>query len=408
MKKLLLLVLLGLLLAGASAEAVKEKSLNNYGVSSMVFESTEPSCEEISYVKDLNQNTAEHYTIFSVHAAFTPIASKGTDLNFYINDVLAGIAGAGEFREQWHRLMLPRELLKEKNTIKVCGKATASTPKIELFNDSLLGCYLMPDFSAENAFEKSISDFNPMIGEELTIRVVLRNYGSEKASVGINFRKPELEEEMDEIKVTEGQTTVSGQEIKACQERDEEKNCVVPGELVFEYKAKPTRAVHMTLLPAVLTYTNIFGETETLESNRLPIQVEEAEIQITGLMLPENENLKPGESTKIDFVVRNEGLYEVYEIKAKILGAGLDLTETEFELIESLEPNESKTFTVYASTATAGTYHLSCELEEFSGKKFSCPEVSIKFEEQGISPAIIAGLALVLLAIIAFALINKE
>ncbi len=406
MKRLLLALFLMLSLNSVLGMVINESSLAELGYENFeIMGANIEKCTEMNFVLsfDLNEGV---YPVFSLHSSFGPGLGKEAKINIYLNDDENEVADIAleNLGNGWARIDLPRKKLKEVNVLKICGKTSSSITNITILNDSAIGNYSKPDFLLLGAFTKTISKEKPKVGEEFDIIVSLRNFGSEGANVSIKYREPELENEMPQIKIIRGETYLTSV-IPKCRQRDVETKCIEPGIVSFKYTVKVADAMQMTLLPAILTYTNIFGEETAAESNRLTITVVQPEIKLKAYLLVGKDLLLSGEKTWLKLIVKNEGVDPLYNIVAG-LDADEALTVEGKTLMEigMILPNKTLEFDFNITATAAGSYAVGCNLTylDYNVIETDCNRIIVEFKEKEIGPVIMGAGVLLFIGIIVY------
>ncbi len=412
---LLALMAVFALLPFASAKIIEETAFSSLGYENFVVSGAETSgCAEYAFVSDMEKPIAERntqYTIFSVHAAFEPVAERDANISVFFNSLEEAIAvlPATSFLDGWARVGLPRSVLQAENVVVVCTNTSHTTAKITVINDSKVGTYLKPDFSSESGFEVTASTLTPKQEQDFRIYVTLRNYGSEGTDVFMRYRYEHLDTAMPEIEVVEGELEKSGY-ISPCEERDENGMCTKPSETVFVYTAKPVRATIMTLLPAVLRYTNIFGEEITKESNRLVIEAVLPEINIKPFIISTKQNYVTGETAQFRLAVKNEGRDALHNLQGIVTTTpGLELFGSALIRIEEIKPGETLYFDFNANAgAVAGNYSIGCGISyiDYNVEETACEAFRIGYEQPQINTILIAAALLAVVAAAVYAYIH--
>lgn len=412
MKKLIFLIGIILLMQFVGATALHETKLSDQGYVDMeVSGADEVACEEYLFSEDLNLSSKEfgkRYYLFSVHAEFFPVANEDAKIEVYLNDsnVVAAV-GADEFREGWARINLPREILKEQNTVKICAITSHTTNRITVISDSIIGAYYLPDFSNEDAVVVSVLPTEPKLEQDFKVIVKLKNYGSTEADIVLRYRRGEFDDRTPYLTFVSGPASYEAN-IAECIERDSEGMCIVPSEIEFEYVIRSNRATYMTLLPAIVEYENDFGEIEQKESNRLKIQVVEQEIKIKPFISAVSESANTGEILDFRLGVKNDGAEPVYGIEISVFGdAGLEISgETDAE-IAVLAPGDTEFIDLSAYSASSGEFIVGCEISYVDyNASTDCDAVKLIFEDTEIDPLWIIGALFAIAAIIIFLYIN--
>ncbi|MFH1587198.1 MAG: hypothetical protein ABID38_05040 [Candidatus Diapherotrites archaeon] len=413
MKKVLYIILFSILISSVSAEILNEKTFSSLGFESLVTESQ--TCIEWQFRESHDLNYAI-YPVLSVHAKFYPIVSNEAMVRVLLNGELIGDYTANEFLGERMRVDLPWENITGINTIKICPKPSNVTTKIEILNDSTLSYLLKPDFSKDDSFQESLIGAAPLLLEETTVRVVLRNYGSKDAEINLLWRKDSLEGETPEIALVKGDVELDTV-IPKCAERNGGSKCIVPGEGRFDYVIKPLRIGEMRLLPAVATFYNDFNEEISLETNRPEFTVKEPEIKIEAFFTNKSGVLKAGEETEIGVSIKNTGKntlnnIDIYVNGGKINSNNVEINNAELIMIfgenkfhiDSIAPDSVKSFRFKMTGETPGIYSMVCNViyEDYDSVETDCAPFTIEFQGDEINPAIIGGGALLILALVVF------
>lgn len=339
----------------------------------------------------------EEYAAVSLHAEFLPVG-EGVAVEVYLNDMNKAVRElhGGDFTGGWARLTLPGELLAEENSLRVCCRSSYTTTRINLLKDSKVGYYLMPDFSRPGAFTKTISVEKPKVAESFSVIIKLRNYGSEAADVELLYRRATLEDKLPRLMFLHGKTSMKGT-VPACIERDANTNCILPGEIGFEYAAKAEVAERMTLLPAIVLYATIFGESVEQESNRQTINVVQPEIKIKAFLLAEKELLGLGEADGMSLAVKNEGSDTLYNIMVGLETAqGLEVNGMPQQRISVINPGETKYLDFSVTSGKQGMYGAGCKITylDYNVRETACDPINVRYEGFSIDPVLIYGAVL--------------
>jgi hypothetical protein len=382
------LLAIALLTTVASAAVISEESLKDMGYDSFSLEGADSNgCFSFKFAKDLNQNTKTHYTVFSINAEFLPVPSANANIAVFLNDQNAMIVSAKDFENNWYRLTLPREALKEANDVKACLQTAQATTRIKLSNDSMAGTYKMPELRTEG-FLKTPNNYMPLIREEFTITVTLENFGSEAVDVNLLHKKPEIDYEPAAI--------IRGQTNKIAR---------IPagGKIEMQYTMKARKPTMMTLPAAAAYYTNIFGEKKRVVSNYPIVYVREPEIKITPVVLAlEKQKKGLGEETRMQLAVKNSGQDPIYDIAVFLQAPnGIVLSETEMPGIPAIRPAETKYFNFSAKAVNYGRFQLGCKLayQDYNVTETNCENLVLDYPAPGIPIAIVSSIVLVAIAV---------
>lgn len=406
MKKITSILLFLFVASFANATVITEATLVELGYESFSISGANiEGCVEYSFAQAIDLNNAV-YVVFSLRASFAPISEGDANITVYLNDGLDAVAEleTDDFYNGWARVILPREGVGKRNTLRVCGATSFQITQIEILDDSKIGNYFMPDFSRIGSFTKLIAVEEPKIGEEFPIAVTLLNYGSEAADVFLRYRRETLDDAMPEIQVVKERTSLTAT-VPECQQRDEETNCIIPGEVHFEYTVKTTRAVQMTMLPAILRYTNIFGDEVFMESNRQTIRVVLPEIRIRAFILSNKDSLKIGEKNKVAVVVKNEGKDTLYNIAIRLDSPEeLDIEGSTNMSIASINPDETREFDFNVNTNVPGSYKIGCDILylDYNVVRTNCDPLTVSYEDLEVDPTIMAAGLLFIIGFIVY------
>jgi uncharacterized cupredoxin-like copper-binding protein len=394
MKKTVVALALVLLAVAASAETITQSSFQTLGFEALENNApNESKCQNFVLFKDLNKNTDEFFTVVSLHALFEPIASADANITVFLNSETEALASgkATEFRNNWLRIRLPNEKLREQNTLKICLNNSSSTVRTVVETDSLYGTYKMAEFTPEN-FVKTVSTNKPQWGQEFTLTVSLQNTGSEKADVLIQYEKPGIS--FKHLAFLKGETEFNGS--------------IEPGETAsFSYTMKSTKVGPFTLPAAIVFFTNEFGEEEKLVSNYPVIEVKEPDIKIQAVVLNKTteKKLVPGKEIPLEVLLTNYGQFEISNI-ALILPEqeGMVLNGQRNQTIPSLKPGENKTVPFTVTPTTAGTYTIGCKLAylDFEITGVDCESTRVFVENDSFPIEYLGGIGLVIIAILVY------
>jgi len=412
----LCIVALFVLFSGVSAEVIIESELSELGYSGFgVKGELEEKC--VNYILDypLIEGTPEfnlQYVIFSIHAEFLPQEDRFAEVNVFLNGDVNAVAELNPtaFLGGWARVELPKKKLRASNTVRVCAKTSKETNEITILGDSIIGRYRTLDFPKDVGLTVVVSNRMPTVNERFIVTVTLRNYGSEAADVSLRYRRPNLDERTSEFEIVSGETSWDGT-IGACKVRDENSFCEMPAEVSFAYVAKIARAVQFTMLPAIVEYENVFGETVLRESNRVVVDVQVPEISVNPFFATEREKTIVGEVNPIRLVVKNQGQDRLENIDVFFEpGEGLLVFGEEKRRITTIMPGEVVQFDVNVTAEHAGNYKMGCKLQyiDYNAVESDCRELELEFEQGAVDTMIIGGVVLVLIAILVYGYIQLK
>jgi len=389
-----------------------EISLEDLGYDDFSVSGTEEEdCTEFSFNQ---QGIATRLPVLSLHFLLGPIGiniAGYPDISGEIfldgNNTAFREITPKDFANNWIRINIPEKMEDGASTdVKVCLKTSNTITSITLLKDSMYGEYFKEDFSNPLGFRKTIANKRASVGEEFEITVTLENMGSVGTFVKIIHRLPELEGTLDFMNILRGDTGFEGI-VPGCQIW-EESICTKPGSVSFSYIAKSSRATQLTLLPAVLEYENIFGETVKMESTRETIYITEPGLKLKPVLLAEAELLKPNEKTGFSLTVKNEGAETLYNPAVFIEHSNGILVEgKKLHIITSINPGESKRFNFSVSSPASGTYSVGCRIVylEVGEYTVNCEPVEVKVEEAGIAQELIYAAILLLFGVLIYVFI---
>ncbi|MFH1588091.1 MAG: CARDB domain-containing protein [Candidatus Diapherotrites archaeon] len=364
-------------------------------------------CFSFDFVSDYD---ARLVPVISLHLGFfgqeknfseINVFLNGTDLGMFSSKNLLSVNSGENYFDGWLRIMNFKEKLipSEVNELSICIIPSQGAPQISLFSDSFIGNFFSPDLSRENSFEMNLLG-DAVAGKDLLVKVTLRNYGSQEQEVTVTYRKDELEHRTPWVKFVSGQSSLRGV-VPSCTEFDE-LDCVVPGEKDFSYLVRISKANPLMILPAILVYTNFFGEKmEKIESNRLYLEVKAPPVELTPFIELEKEEFSANEAIPFKVIIQNEGVIDSPQIQLNVFSDELNLNESnQIQLLNSREQHE---FLYSVQPSATGTYSIHCtalipdyELE------FSCTDAAIKVIEPELPIELIGGGALLLISVIVF------
>lgn len=404
-----------LLISSASAEVVVENTFTELGYTGFEVEGkVEEECASYFFDNPLIEDTPAYnlqYTVVSLHARFLPVEDKYAEVKVILNgDVNAAELGPSAFLDGWARIELPKEKLRERNSLRVCAKTTIDTNKIEILGNSIIGRYRKLDFPKEAGFGVHVSNREPSVNERFVVTVTLRNYGSEPADVKMRYRRQSLDERTSEFEIVSGDTSWEGT-IGACEVRDENAFCKRPATVRFEYVAKIARAVQFTMLPAIVEYKNVFGEPVLRESNRVVFDVQVPEISVNPFFSTGEEKLTVGEINKLKLIVKNQGQDRLENIDVFLEpDSGLIVFGEEKKQIATIMPGEVVQFDVNVTAETAGEFNIGCKLQylDYNVVESDCRELELEFEQMSVDIMVIGGVVLVLIGVLVYAYIQLK
>lgn len=229
-----------------------------------------------------------------------------------------------------------------------------------------------------------------MLGEPIDIELYLTNLGGEAVDVTIDYRKYEL----DYVPLLKGETGFQG--------------TILPGETKkLSYNIKPLRAVSILLPPAVLTYTNIFGETIVKESTRPFLLVEAPEFNVRAAFLIPQVRVNVNEPVQVQWVAQNDGIVPVTDLKVTYTVYPEGTINPSSTTIDSLSPAKAVTQNFSVTFAKPGIYTLGCYISPRTDPTLStnCQSATIEVIEPNTGITLLFSLLLLLIAIVVYAYI---
>ena len=387
----------------AFSEKISESTFSELGYETIIADTIQ--CQEYEFVADVPKK--EEYFVVSLHTEFLPIKDSEANIGVSLNDQKIGGYFSKDFLNDWLRLKIDKSRLHEENLLKVCLKPSESAVKVVLHKDSMFGTYLLPDFSAEGAFTKELSDNEPFVGEEFEVFINLKNYGSENAVLQSGHSKEKIEEIFPYLKVVRGNLW-KAITIEKCRTYLEDA-CVEPGETSTSYIMKSEKAINLLLFAATASYTNEFGEEITIESNRTFLNVRKPELEIIATLYSQDNEMKINESKEITLRLENNSPYSAYNLEANLFADNLSLS-LETISIEKIEPNSSKELVFSVSSLESGKAEINCEIigQDYN-KSASCEtiEILVKGEEDYSWLVSVGALVLVSVAVYFYILSKK-
>ena len=405
-KSVLILAIFVMFAASAAATTYKETTLRNLGYPNFDVEGVGmQKCTGVEFLKTTDLNF-ETQPIFSVHAEFLPVAGKQDEVNVFFNNSLDPIAALKpkDFVNGWARVTMPFAGFEEKNHINICVRTGDSGNKIVIHNDSIIGYYAKADFEEEGAFYITVTPASPDLLDDFRVDVVLKNYGVEDANVVLKYRKDYLERETPETQLVKGKTILMTR-IDGCTERDELGRCTNPHEVTFAYYLRPKIKGMISLLPAVVEYTNPFGETTVLESNRPDVIIREPEIKVKAFVQIPDQEIIEGQNIGAIIIVTNEGARTLQNIEVKVLNNRLGLGGSDKALIDVLEGKETKEFPFTLKAIESGKQEIGCTITYLDQNllKTGCTSAVVEVKKPYIPIEVIAGALLTIAAAAFFA-----
>lgn len=390
---LFILLVMGVLLATqTSALVMDEKTLSTSGFSGLLVDgSSQTRCDDFSFEPFTGYPQSGNDTILTLNMETLPLNDNDSNVQVFMNDELFQTIHSRDLLDNGNiHLRIPAERQENENTIRVCGSTSSVTQRVIVRNDTRMGLYQLARFDSLTAFQTVIAGEKPLLGDPIAIELTLTNLGGEATNVVIDYRKYEL----DYIPLLQGETGFVG--------------TILPGETKkLSYNIKPLRAVSILLPPAVLKYTNIFGEDITQESTRAFLLVDAPEFNVRGAFLVPQVRVNVNENVNVQWVAQNDGIVPVDGLKATFTVYPEGKMSPSSTLIENLSPAKavSQNFTV--TFDKPGIYTLGCYLSPRADPRLTtnCQSATIEVIEPNTGITLLFSLLLLLIAIAVYAYI---
>lgn len=379
-----------------------EKSLAEYGYEPFSVKGLNNSdCFTVNFIK---HELEEFLPIVSLNAEFFPANEGKAKISLKLNGEEVKELNPMDFQckeecfeledgesvcepECWARVYLDDKKVKEENALNICASTGNKTEEIIISNKSIIGFYRTPRFLKED-FAKQTVKSTYYAGEEIEVKMVVHNSGSAPTVVDLNFVRPIVEEKLKAVEVI-GNTYFSKVGLDAGETKE------------FIHYIKPKKAIKLALLPAIMYYTNIFGETEKITTNTVPLEVKEIEKKLEGKILSEKNTFKVGEKAKISVALINIGEKESLSAGITLNASGLNSNKQGYKDI-TIKPKEAMFFEFELSSEKEGSFPIGCTIKYFDleSVKSNCEEMTIKFENPKINAWNIETIVLLFFALI--------
>ncbi len=372
---------------------VSEHTWSEFGFSGISVDGTDQNgCQDMTFLVDENDLVAGNYGILSLKADFLPVASEDANVSVYINYDVNGVSvESTKFKNGWFRWNLSADQLKKDVYVQVCAQTSNSTTRIDVSDESVFGVYQKPVFTKTD-FVKRIQRTDLLVGEEFEITVSLTNSGSEAVDVNVFYKKPYVP--YDAILYVKGQSQYLG--------------TIAPGKTVeYSYIGKSTKSGMVTVPAAIVTFTNIFGEEETLISNYPVIQIDDAPVAVSGVVLNKGTQKRVFvfQEVPVQIVVKNNGLTEIKNLSIALnQNESLVFSPQPTHALAELKAGESRTLEFSVAPSTEGRFELGCLLtyQDSNIRQTDCQPTSIVVEPQPQRTELLAAVVLVLTAVLVF------
>jgi len=384
------------------SETVFERSFQEMGYGDFAVQGTlQRGCQQVTFLlpEETDFWDKEIYPIASIGVEIGPVEEGKMDVNIGLNGTLVEELGLKDFKCQerkcWERVALPKgNLVKEENSLEICLGTGNVITSITQSNGSKVGLYKTADFLANNAFTMEAEKTGLVIGEKVEIKILLHNDGSGATNAEIKFARP-LVEDKNAFSVVEGDSYFKG--IVQAGETKE-----------ITYVIKPRMATQMTLPPAVVYYENEFGEIESKFANLVVLYVREPERKIDAFIVKQEETAFIGKEIQLTLAVKNVGNDPLYDLVVE-LESDAAISQS-MKKIDSIQPKDTRFLEFTASSIETGRFPIGCTITylDQNVSETQCKESFVEFKQQEINPAIYAGLALAIIAVIVYVYLMKS
>jgi hypothetical protein len=271
MKKIVYLIIVFVFLISNVASQEISLRQNNY-VDFVIDEENPILCKEYIFNVGEELLSQNKFPIFSLKATFLPKLSDSTKVTLNFNNFGELTLSKNNFycnNECWARIILAKSKIRSSNTLTICVSKPEENEKTVIFADSKIGFYETPFLTIDHVSPGTI-----FLGDRAEMKIIAKNIGSKDANVFIQFIDPVGKRViiLDGFFVIEGESTVNTT-IKAGETKQ------------FTYFIKPLLESSYNLPSAILTFTNIFGEEESIYSTHPQLYVikpEKTEVFIAG------------------------------------------------------------------------------------------------------------------------------
>ena len=391
-KFLLALAILSILFTPAYGKILFERSLEEFGYESV--EAITEQCKEYMVVMpDLNG-----YPFLTLFVNFIPENTGSASVESYLNGKLLAKVYANEFgcagQEGYCVAYIPMEgpLITPENTLKICLRPSESIVKIILSNKSKIGIYTMGVFKKSD-FKKCVvsgntclEHYSAVLGEDLNVRVSVRNSGNEDANIIVEALRAIAGE--SETKQEIGKLTFSAT-IKPQEERS------------FYYTVRVKQLTKFNLPPSALYYTDEFGRKHAVFSNTVTITPKEKPDIVAMLFTKDINN----NTARISVVVSNNSGVEIKEAEVILLSDSLkELPEKQ---TVSISPRGSSTIDFMVENVQGARVTCAVDVKDYN-MQVKCNTIELAGEEFDILPIAIASVFLIIFAVIVFLYLNSQ
>ena len=391
-KSVLVILSLIFIFSGAHAITLQEKSLSTYFFSGIDITTAEASqCQSFTFTPFENYQDQGNDTLLNLGIQFFPAEDFDSNVTVAIGGNRIQTIYSRDFTPAHAHVEIPAEMQNENGTlVTVCANASPTLQRLTVSSTGTLGVYQQPHFDGPSDFETYVVTPQRILGQEIEVQVRLHNSGSIPSDVHVDYRKFDV----PFLPLLKGET---GFDVTL--QPDEQKT--------ITYYIKPLRAVELSLPPAVLTYTNIFEEEVTVESNRAYVHVREPQFNVKGVFVVNQTHALVNEPVDVRWLAQNDGLDPLYGLNAEFTVTPAIATPISSTPIAVLPPSkdESKNFTI--TFTEPGTYTLGCTIYQSANPELrtNCQGTTITITEDTRIITMLLSLLLVIIGIGVYAYI---
>ncbi len=343
-------------------------------------ESQKKECQTISY--DFSDLSETGEVVLSLQANFQAIKGDNSFVSVQLNDGEERIIWPEFFscdKACWARIFLPKTRAK-KTDLTLCLATGGLIQTAQLFDSSIIGLYDTPVLSIETIAPEAI-----ILGERAKMSIWIKNEGTKKTDLFSQFVSQDIRALIDitSFDIVEGESSVST-EINAGETKE------------FVYYIKPNKAGTYNLPYAMLRFTNVFDEEQTITSNHTQLKVlvpEQISISVTSTELTKN-------SLKITALVKNN--WDTH-FDGEITFKPTDLVVSQTKEI-SLAPEAEREILAYTQQLLPGQYDFSAVVEGIKDKnnQYFSNSISYPVKKEEIPFSIVFALIAVVAAAAVF------
>ncbi|MEM4261396.1 MAG: hypothetical protein QXI10_00350 [Candidatus Diapherotrites archaeon] len=385
------------------ATPIEVKSLEELGYKDFyVNEFNTYYCKEysLSFQNDVN---AFVFPIMQISSEIQGYPNGTEELRIYLNNNL--VEELDFFEPVNNKLVyFPKEMWEKNNTLKVCIKTSFNINKIGFLAKTRIGLFESYYFPKEDGFKLELETYEPILGKQFKISAVAKNYGSKDLDVSIYYRKSELEKVLKELSILKGETAKKGV-VPKCEKRNENNECIKPGVLKLSYDAVANKAIQMSILPAVMEFTDVFGNKQILLSNRPEVYVKEPQKDIMAEIVMKKDKIPKNQVFEVSVLLKNISEKEINDIKVD-----LDTPQGKIsQNVARISKNEIMEVKYNIKIEEAGNYDLGCEVF-YNENKIECKKANLIITNEFVNVETIMGilLGLIGLGVLAYFYFKKE